>query len=1414
MVRKILFILINITFIFQAYCQESVVNTNGILPSDIPLHNSLKYNRFLFNPTFSFVREKQNSVNIYNRNPRSGFDNNPQTYVLNYTGTLDERMGIGVGLFQQNVGIFRYFGATLNYAYNVELNRDMNLTFGMNVQYSQSGLKNNLNEADAGDEVINDFQNNSVFLVQPGVNFNVGNFDVGVSAGNLVAYSITSSELFTDNMVLTGHAMYTTELDWRTDNEIRGMVYATKPGEEELRYGGNVIFELPQYGWGQLGYNSFFGAAIGIGANITPLVSVGYTVEPGIGGEANEADFGATHEFGLAFNFERDSRSRRRRGSSSKRKTSSQKAYEARDSEIRRLKKEILEQNKIIRELQNQRGDSQTESQKAMSELERSIAEAKEKEAQALRDLELQRAEEVKLLNEQREEEERLAAQRNLDREDAERRAEEERLATARRLEREEAERKAEEERLAAARQLEQENTLQKTEEERIAQEEAAREAEAAKEQEEEDRLAAQRNLEREEAEQREEQERLAAARRLEREEAQQKAAEEQQKTQEVKTSTQAAIADGSVESLRSQADLVRSSTFIAAPEREKLLSDINDAISKKETEEAEAAQAVEAERQRQEVEAIRLAEEERKQQEAAAIEAAQLAEQQQKTEEVKTSTQEAIANGDVERLRSQADLVRSSTFIPVEERERILTEINNAISEKEAEATQAAEVERQRQEAEAIRLAEEERKQQEAAAIEAAQLAEQQQKTEEVKTSTQEAIANGDVERLRSQADLVRSSTFIPVEERERILTEINNAISEKEAEATQAAEAEAARIAEEQRKVEELKSTTRDIISTGDINALRNQSNIVSSSDYLPQVDQQSLISEINNAISQKEAEAAQAAEAERQRQAAEAARVAEEQQKTEEIKTSTQEAIANGDVEALRRQADLVRSSTFIPVEERERILTEINNAISEKEAEAAQAAEAERQRQAAEAARVAEEQQKTEEIKTSTQEAIANGDVEALRRQADLVRSSTFIPVEERERILTEINNAISEKEAEAAQAAEAERQRQAAEAARIAEEQRKVEELKSTTRDIIATGDIDALRNQSNIVNSSDFLPQADQQSLISEINNAISQKEAEAAQAAEAARLAEEERQRQAAEAASTANEEGLDEIKKELDNSSRITDKIVAQRDSLLTTSMNVDKREFSKLLESLVNMNDDADAAKKESDPISSKRLSAKNRFVKFAETARPEAQIATKFIPGYPEGYYLIGNVFKGGAYAEKFSGTLKDLGFDNSQIILNPENQFQYVAIESYTDRDDAIEKYTSNVDNKFFGDMWILHIAKSRVESYKKLLQETRLIKDTVKDDTVLTESLSFIGGHNIENGYYLVTNVFKRENYFERGIAKLKSQGLDPQYFRNPKDNYIYVYLKKFDNLDEAKQSLFSNVENSYNGDLYILKIE
>ncbi len=1114
MVRKLL--LLTLLFsLSQVKGQDENTTNFGVLPTDIPTHNLVKYNRFYFNPTFSLVRENKRSINVYNKTQWAGFNDNPQTYLINYTANFDEKTGVGIGLYQQNEGIYRYFGGVANFAYNLELDDDMNFTFGLNLGFSQSGIKSNIDAAtstilnngvEVNDPVILNFENSSVFVLTPGVNFNYAEFDVGVSVVNLAAYNLSASELLTDNMAFTGHVMYTTSLQRRSDKTIRGMAYANMLpdlGPEDvdsgsnLRYGGNVIVELPELGWAQAGYNSFYGASVGIGGNITSNVSVGYTYEMGMG---DTSEFGATHEVGLAYNFATE----KPRGRRNATKSSTQKAYEERDSEIRRLKKEILEQNKIIRDLQDENGEVQSQEQRAMSELEKSIAEAKAKEARAASELELQREEEVKLLNKEAEE---LEAQKDLERQVAEQKAEEERLAAQRELEREVAEQKAEEERLAAQKLLEREVTEEESEESQIAAEEAAREAEAAKQQEEEERLAAQKELERQVAEQKAEEERLAAQKQLEREVAQQKAEE--------------------------------------------------DRI-------------------------------------AAEAEAARLAEEQRQIQELIAATKEVVANGDLEALRNQSEIVRASTILPEADTQGLLAELTTAIQAKETEAARLAEEQRLAAEAEAARLAEE--------------------------------------ERLRQ--------------------------------------EAEAARLAEEQRQIQELITATRQIIATGTVNELRSQAEVVRSSEILPQADQQSLLSEIEVAISAKEAEAA--------------------------------------------------------------------------------------------EAARLAEE-----------------------------------------------------------------ERLRQEAEAARLAEEQRQIQELITTTRQIIATGTVNELRSQAEVVRSSEILPQADQQSLLSEIDATISAKEAEAAEAArlaeeqrlaaeaEAARLAEEERKRQEAAAAAVPeqNEEGLEEIKKELDNNTRVSSKIFARRDSLLTTTLNVDKRGFNQLLESLVNMGDDASEAKN-SDPASSKRLTASNRFVKFADATRPEAQFATKFIPGYPEGYYLIGNVFKGGEYANKFTSTLKDLGFNDSQIIINPENQFQYVAIESYTDKDEAARKYLSNIDNRYFGDMWILHIAKSRVESFKRLLQETKLITDTVKDDTVLTESLSYIGGHNIENGYYLITNIFKRENYFERGMERLKEQGLQPQYFRNPKDNYIYVYLKKFDSLDEAKQSLFSNVNNSYSGDLYILKIE
>ncbi|GAA0711892.1 hypothetical protein GCM10009430_01800 [Aquimarina litoralis] len=95
-----------------------------------------------------------------------------------------------------------------------------------------------------------------------------------------------------------------------------------------------------------------------------------------------------------------------------------------------------------------------------------------------------------------------------------------------------------------------------------------------------------------------------------------------------------------------------------------------------------------------------------------------------------------------------------------------------------------------------------------------------------------------------------------------------------------------------------------------------------------------------------------------------------------------------------------------------------------------------------------------------------------------------------------------------------------------------------------------------------------------------------------------------------------------------------------------------------------------------------------------------------------------------------------------------------------------------------------------------------------------KKEAVLTETLSDIEGNSVEKGYYLITNIFKRKPYFERGMGKLKKMGLNPKWFKNPKDTYIYVYLDRYDTFDEAKALLYSDYDGKYEGDLYILKIQ
>ena len=280
---------------------------NPFVAYDVPAQNLLKYNRFLINPTFSTVREDKSYINLLHRNQSVQFDDNNQNYFLSYSGRISDRTGLGLSLYSQQSGTLSNFGVLANYAYGVKLNDKSNLTFGANVSYYNSGFDQGRASTVEVDPFLAGLQDQNLLSFQPGLNLSYGKFDVGVFAENLFDYNLKSSESLTEfkDKTFSGHLQYTHQFENQTgifeEGRLMPLARVRKIGEEDVTLGGSLILDLPKLGWIQAGYDSFYGAAAGVGFNLNRRISLGYTMEKGLSN--NFDNFGLTHEISFAYSF-------------------------------------------------------------------------------------------------------------------------------------------------------------------------------------------------------------------------------------------------------------------------------------------------------------------------------------------------------------------------------------------------------------------------------------------------------------------------------------------------------------------------------------------------------------------------------------------------------------------------------------------------------------------------------------------------------------------------------------------------------------------------------------------------------------------------------------------------------------------------------------------------------------------------------------------------------------------------------------------------------------------------------------------------------------------------------------------------------------------------------------------------------
>jgi type IX secretion system PorP/SprF family membrane protein len=299
--KRLLLLILCICSVQTFYAQDD----DGVVSLNIPARNSLTFNRFNINPTFSFVREQSKYISFNNKREWVQFENAPLTYFGSFSGRFGENIGAGIGVYQQNYGVLTTFGGILNFAYNARIGSVNNLTFGLNVGAYKSGINTANVITNFDDPSLQNVPEHKLLTINPGMNFGTEYLDFGVSFNNLVIYNFETSSIVDVNpeKSIEAHIMYTGYMDSKgffDESKFTGLLKADIY-ENKTIVSALAMITVPKGFWFQGGYNSVYGASAGAGLNITKNIALEYNYENALG---KLGDLGNSHDFTIAYRFE------------------------------------------------------------------------------------------------------------------------------------------------------------------------------------------------------------------------------------------------------------------------------------------------------------------------------------------------------------------------------------------------------------------------------------------------------------------------------------------------------------------------------------------------------------------------------------------------------------------------------------------------------------------------------------------------------------------------------------------------------------------------------------------------------------------------------------------------------------------------------------------------------------------------------------------------------------------------------------------------------------------------------------------------------------------------------------------------------------------------------------------------------
>ncbi|MGA9239483.1 PorP/SprF family type IX secretion system membrane protein [Robiginitalea sp.] len=87
------------------------------------------------------------------------------------------------------------------------------------------------------------------------------------------------------------------------------------------------------------------------------------------------------------------------------------------------------------------------------------------------------------------------------------------------------------------------------------------------------------------------------------------------------------------------------------------------------------------------------------------------------------------------------------------------------------------------------------------------------------------------------------------------------------------------------------------------------------------------------------------------------------------------------------------------------------------------------------------------------------------------------------------------------------------------------------------------------------------------------------------------------------------------------------------------------------------------------------------------------------------------------------------------------------------------------------------------------------------------------EKYQEVSEEGLEPGFYLIANVFGTKKYYEAFMKQLGDRGLNPKSFYRSANKFNYVYLERYNSIQEARKARDSKYSGRYKGDLWIFRV-